>query len=112
MTPDPADLAREPNADYWRGVREERERHSSQCEPHTCECHRRGVPQLNATDAGSECGACAEREGWRKAKEAALIAVDRHDDICDEDQLCYCPCAAKIESAIRNLPEEPERNAK
>ena len=76
MTPDPADLAREPNADYERGVRDGRV------------------------------------EGWRKAKEAALIAVDRHDDICDEDQLCYCPCAAKIESAIRNLPEEPERNAK
>jgi hypothetical protein len=140
MTPDPADLAREPNADYWRGVREERERHSSQCEPHTCECHRRGVPQLNATDAGSECGACAEREGWRQAKEVleraasimlreASVLRDRPGDGLASKlvRVALLDGAREIDKflmghrtvraggtilAIRNLPEEPERNAK
>jgi len=117
MTVDPADLARPPNADYERGVRDGRAEIQARLD-NVVEYWRTRVANAdeywltrvaNADRDAEKAKAqlIVEREGWRKAKEAALVEVDRHYDICDEE--CYCPCANKIESAIRRLPEEPPK---
>jgi len=85
VTPDPADLLREPNADYERGVREERRRWQ-QMGHETPEDARRFA--MDCLDRVLEASEGAERECWRKVRECWRKAMD---------------------AALVNLPEEPPR---
>jgi len=131
MTPDPADLAREPNADYERGLRDGRREAQeentdlhlvAQGMKHYWHCDAPGA--CDATDESGDCSRhphtpcvrcqrdVAEREGWRQAKEAAALLHESINNDCDQDRIRQagpvCGCGAmgaviEYRDAIRNF---------